>query len=782
MSGIFKWAIAFLLVVFALIALALSVSFLLLKATVQKASGEIELLGIEQPVSVIRDKHGVPHITGQSRNDVAAALGFVHAQDRMWQMEFWRRTAQGRVSEILGPDAVEIDTFMRTLDFSRQVQSSYPQLQPQTREVLKAYAAGVNRFLAIKPRSIKPSLPPEFVILGHSPEPWSPSDSLLILKLLALEYSSGMADQLKRLRLAAVELNPHEIEDVFTPTNGSSGKNLPSITDIISLNRPFGLSVGQRVMPNYAAQWLDRAPKPAVDLRISALDAANAPSSILALQMIEPLSAPSKWHLAHLQWTDQEEKTLREIGATIPGLPLIIIGASEDRAWVLTPPHQTQQQVFIEQVRGNPAEQILTLEGWKDIPSSEVELSIRGEGMRKILVQSSPNGPLLPRNYGKLNEILATTHAASLRWSGLSPDDQTIDALLELAAPASQKRVLQQMTERGTSAFELNLFSKDQKPVRLIGGRSEHYRTDNRMAGYMVQPAWVKDLSTRLAIANWPRDIDETVELAGGTRQSLVFDQNTATAPHLLQLRDVLSGEIQDPEKYSGILSRLQRWNGAMELRNPAPLIMLAWQRALVPMIFDDELGPQRSDGFDPNAKNLLRIFGQGGARNWCDNTKTPDISETCDTIVTAALDAAMKELRNKYGPNFSQWHLGQEHRVRLEHPVFSNTPILSELFNLTSNYQTESGIALKAEPELPNSVAPYAARRGAGLRLVIELNNLQQISAIHGSGQSGNPMSPNYSNFSSPWSKGQYLEISTDQREFSKRAQGTWVLRPQRD
>src|SRR5579859_473871 len=172
-------------------------AYLYLRQSLPETTGELQLSGLEAPVEILRDEHGIPHIFAASVADAQFALGFVHAQDRLWQMEMDRRIAAGRLAEALGPAALEPDRLFRTLGVHRVAAANYAHYDAESRRLLEAYSAGVNAFLARKP-----VLPPEFWIFGIRPEPWTPVDSIAWLKMMAWDLGGNWRTELLRMSLA----------------------------------------------------------------------------------------------------------------------------------------------------------------------------------------------------------------------------------------------------------------------------------------------------------------------------------------------------------------------------------------------------------------------------------------------------------------------------------------------------------------------------------------------------------------------------------------------------
>src|ERR671918_346089 len=205
-----RWICAGLIGLVLLVSIGLAGGYVWLRQSLPVVDGTIEVQGLDAPVRIVRDAFAVPHIEAGNFRDAVFAQGFVHAQDRLWQMDFRRRLGAGRLAEVLGPTALPTDRFIRTLGFAQVARASLAHLRPDTVALLEAYAAGVNAYLA--PRT--GPLPLEFLILGYQPEPWTPVDSLVWMRVLALDLSGNWRDELLRARLAK-RLSGDQIADLW---------------------------------------------------------------------------------------------------------------------------------------------------------------------------------------------------------------------------------------------------------------------------------------------------------------------------------------------------------------------------------------------------------------------------------------------------------------------------------------------------------------------------------------------------------------------------------------
>ena len=214
----------------ALLLLCVGAGYAYLRLSLPKVDGEIRLAGLSAPVEIQRDRYGIPHIYAQTLADAVFGLGFAHAQDRLWQMEMNRRLAAGRMAEILGPGTLETDRFLRTLGVRRAAEANLRQIDPETRKLLDAYAAGVNAFLATDP-----VLPLEFWLTGAHPEAWTPVDSAAWIKMMAWDLGGNWRSELLRMRLSKT-LPLARIHQFVSPYPGEPP---PQIADLKSLYAPL---------------------------------------------------------------------------------------------------------------------------------------------------------------------------------------------------------------------------------------------------------------------------------------------------------------------------------------------------------------------------------------------------------------------------------------------------------------------------------------------------------------------------------------------------------------
>ena len=236
MRRILKALVRFIFVAVPVILLAAGAGFFWLARSLPPVSGTTTLEGLSEPVTISRDTFGVPHVAGKTLNDVATGLGFAHAQDRLWQMEVSRIAAQGRLSEMFGEPTVESDIWLRSMGIYEAAVDSYEALPERGKAFLQAYAAGVNAWLERDGRTFASKLPPEFVILGHKPEPWKPAHTVAAVKMMSVSLAANSQFEVYRLSFARIGLTPDEILDLLPTGPGDNPPPLPDLTALLSLD------------------------------------------------------------------------------------------------------------------------------------------------------------------------------------------------------------------------------------------------------------------------------------------------------------------------------------------------------------------------------------------------------------------------------------------------------------------------------------------------------------------------------------------------------------------
>jgi penicillin amidase len=761
--------------------------YLWLRSSLPQIDGEIAVDGLSAPVTVVRDQWAIPHIEAQNLFDLSFAEGFVHAQDRLWQMEFRRRLGAGRLAEIVGAAALPTDRFMRTLGLYRRAAASLAHLAPETRARLDAYAAGVNAYLATR----QGPLPLEFLLLRHLDlEPWTPADSLVWLRLMALDLSVNYQDELLRARLAQ-QLSDEQIADIWPGYPAGAPVTLVELA---------------RRLP--AAQLAAALPAPAEGAEGSnAWVVAGSRSAtggpLLANDPHLGLEAPGVWYLAHLR-----APGLELTGATLAGVPGIVLGHNGRLAWGFTNTGPDTQDLFIE--RTDPADpaRYLTPDGSVPFQVREEVIRIKGGAPATITVRETRHGPVLSDLLPDAERLFGAGEVAALAWTGLADDDRTLDALLGLnqahdwpsfVAATRQVGSPMQNILYADTAGHIGFIAPGRVPIRRGGD------------GRWPVPGWsgAYDWQGEIPFAALPRALDPAAgvifnannpivpadypylltadweasyrarrleELLAGESYELAdfaamqLDQLSLLAQDVLPI--MLGAEAQSPAA-AAAMSELRAWDRVMRADIRAPLLFAAWYRELSRLIYADELGELFGRFWGVRPRFMERILKR--RQVWCDDVTTLEV-ETCAALAARALELALADLTRRFGADQAAWRWGKAHPARMEHAIFQGQPLLAWLFEIAPPSGGD-GTTLDVGHYVPrNERDPFASTHAPTFRGLYDLADLARSRFIAITGQSGSPLSRHYRDLTALWSVGGSVPIAEGD---GSRALGHLRLRP---
>ena len=351
-------------------------SYLYLRSSLPLVEGRIVVGGLKAGVTIARDGDGVPLITAADDEDAAFGLGFVHAQDRLFQMETMRRAGAGRLSEIFGAPAIAADRQTRVLGLYRLAEAEVASLSEPVRRGLEAYAAGVNAFLA----SRSGALPPEFLLLRFTPEPWRPADSLVWGKLMDLQLAGNYRGELLRARLLRT-LSPDDLAFLYPEYPKDAPTTLAELATIyrqLPLDRLYA-ALPPAVGPIHASNnWV--------------VDGAHSLSGkpLVANDPHLAFGAPGFWYLARLKTPEREIA-----GGTAPGTPLVLIGHNDRIAWGFTTTTGDVEDLFIEKIDPSDPGRYLTPDGSAAFLTREERIAVRGEEPIALTIRTTRHGPVL---------------------------------------------------------------------------------------------------------------------------------------------------------------------------------------------------------------------------------------------------------------------------------------------------------------------------------------------------------------------------------------------------
>ncbi|MGB0608932.1 MAG: penicillin acylase family protein [Paracoccaceae bacterium] len=804
MAILFRWSLRLALAMIGLLIAGVFLVYYLASQSLPEYEKTVGLPGVIEPTEIIRDTYNVPHIVAARDEDVFFGLGYAHAQDRLWQIMLMRRTAQGRLSELFGPETLQTDKLLRRLDLYSLAQSSVAAQSPDARRALKAYAEGINARIYEINRDALGRGAPEMFIFPTDVSPWRPADSLAILKLMTVQLSGHLAKEVLRAKTSLQLNDADRLSDIMPDAPGQVIADLEKYSAVIpalgSLPQKARSQTGSDLSPFPSAQMAG-----ASNVFAAAPFRAAAGGTLLANDPHLALTAPSIWYLAHLELTSGGV-----IGATIPGIPAVLSGRSAKLGWGLTSSYLDDQDLLMEELDPERPEYYRAPEDYKKFRSRETIINIKDHAPVTITLRWSDNGPILPGAHYGISEITPRGHVAALSWTALGAADTSYTAGFNLMGAQTASQAIALLEDFHSPSQNVILADTEQIAMKTIGvmplraashqtqGRmpSLGWRTENRWKGridYAKNPEFINpdggilgNTNNKVSSGEFPEHmsfdwgdsqrIQRWKRLMQGrkvhTRESFIeaqLDTVSFTARALLPLigSDLWFTSQSAPQ---GTLARnrktaldlLAEWNGEMNEHMPEPLIFSAWMRALQNRLIRDELGPLADKFAHMEPLFIERVFRNiDNAAQWCDVIQSGKL-ETCAEIARLALDDALVWLAEKYGSNMEALRWGEAHQALHRHETLGRVPLLSYFVNI---YQPTSGgdnTLLRgktsgAEPE------PFFNVHAAGYRGVYDFADPDSSVFVTATGQSGHFLSRHYDDLGQLWRRGEYIPMSLD-------------------
>ncbi len=779
-----------------LLALA-AAAWLYARQALPRTAGELQLPGLQAAISIERDAHGIPSIVAANAHDAFFGLGVVHAQDRLWQMETHRRIGAGRLAELFGEPALEADLFLRALGVRRAAAAQWKRLPAASKAVVQAYTDGINAVLKSELRA----RPPEFLVLGAQAEPWDPVDSLAWAIMMAWDLGGNWNTELLRLRLA-LTMPVARIDTLLPPYPGEAPL---ATTDYAALYRSLKLDAGDRAV----AAW-ERLPDMAPPSGVEGVGSNNwvlagsrttTGQPLLANDPHLKLSSPALWYFVRLQ-----APGLKVAGATMPGLPLVVLGQNEHVAWGFTNTGPDVQDLYIEQLDPGAPGQVRTPQGWEPMETVQETVKVKGKPDRSFTARRTRHGPVIS-DAGTMPDVLGPrsrpSHVLAMRWTALDEDNDVIGTSLAMQQATSVASFID--ATRAFVAPMQNMVVADKAGhIGVVSpGRVPQRRPDNDLKGLAPALGWdarydwagfipagetpreqdpergyIATANQRVTAPGYPHFI--TSEWAAPYRQQRIeqmikakprlsmadlaamhADVKSLAAPALLPwLLKAQSTHALAP----AAMAALQGFDGTMAADKAAPLIYWAWQRQLARAVFMDDTGEalwQRSLATRSFQDALEVVLARDDA-SWCDDRSTP-AAETCAQQAGTALSRALEDLQATQGAEVAQWRWGAAHQARSEHRPFSRVKPLARFFELRTPVGGDSFTVNVSRVGLkPDATTGelFLNEHAASLRALYDLADPTQSRVMHSTGQSGLFFSPQYRSFVEPWRAVQYVPL----------------------
>ncbi|MBG1242526.1 penicillin acylase family protein [Nostoc sp. NZL] len=798
-------------------------------------SGTIQLPELKAEVTVQRDKWGIPHIYAANSHDLFMAQGYIHAQDRFWQMDFWRHIGSGRLSEMFGSSQVNTDRYLRTMGWARVAQQEIQEINAEMKAYLEAYADGVNAYLAEHQGN---ALSLEYAVLkflnpGYKPEPWQILHSLTWGKVMAYDLGTNFQSEIERAILLKT-LTPAQLEELYPPypqdlpailpefAKGKTGEDenpdettfttfgieevIESITKpmmaLEQLIGPTGIGIGSN-------NWVISGQRTVTGKPILA----NDPH--LGVQI------PSIWYEVGLHCTSKSAECPYNVtGFSFAGMIGVVIGHSDRIAWGVTNVLSDVMDLYIEKLNPNNPNQYQVNGKWVDMKLVQETIQVAGSQPIVQTVRYTRHGPILSDVSPNLKQFqpsqpleVPQNYAVALRWTALEPSK------LGYAIPQINRAQNWQEFRTAASNYDVpaqNLVYADvdgnigyqmpgKFPIRAKGngrypvpGWTDEYewqgyidfeqlpKSFNPSQGYI---ATANNLAMRkypyLITADWVYGYraQRIVEMISQQTEPISLEDvqqiqgddrnlNAQTLVPLLQSITVDTPRLQAAQKL------LQDWNLQLGMTSPVAALFEVFWKYLLADTFHDQLPvryfPNGGDRWYAVVANLVKQPNS----SWWDNRNTPEV-ENRDQILRQSFTKAVDELERIQSKDPKNWNWGKLHTVTFRNATLGKSGVapIEALFNRGAFATAGNGETVNANRWRANK--SFEVTDIPSLRMIVDLGNLDNSVAIHTPGQSGHAFHNHYNDMVDSWRKIEYHPMLWEQKNVTNNTTATLKLIP---
>ncbi len=801
-----------LLALAALVVVILILGYWKIRRSFPQAEGSVKVAGLSAPVEVMRDRWGVPHLFAQNEHDLFFAQGYVHAQDRFWQMHFSRTVASGRLSSLFGEGPLPADRYLRTIGLRRSAERDLAQLSADTRAILQAYSDGVNAFL----KSHEGKLPIELTILNIHPDPWSPVDTLAWSRALSLNLSLNSPLEMARLQMTS-KLSQDAIRQLIPPYPEAGPFIVPSpALPIPALQVPAGAPVQTSALVRQLAAYLPGLGRPDLTWGSNSWVVHGSRTAtgkpLLANDTHLGLALPSVWYEVGLHGGRFDVT-----GYSLAGLPFVIMGQNKRTAWGVTNLNADVQDVYFEKLDDPKNPKKAMFQGrWEELRVEREAIPVKGKPSVTLEVLSTRHGPLV---HGVMPQW-TDPRPLALHWAA-AEGSRLLDAISAVDRAGNWQEFHQALSMWDTPSLNFTYADVDgnigyQSTARVPKRMPAHEGTqpvpgwtgESEWQGYIpyeempnaLNPASgfivtanhkvVPDGYPHILTRDWPpadraRRINEIV----GADSSVTLDDMKAfqadvtlqwaglVRPHLL----AAVKPANDAERKA--LDALKSWDLRFDKEAVAPTVFSAWLRFLLPDTFKDEMGEDLMKG---PAHGLVfmqtEMFGGMLARPndpFFDDKTTKDKVETRDDIACRSFTEAIEWLSDEMGGDPADWKWGEIHRISFRHQPLGLSPVapLNWIFNSKSMPLSGDGSTVNAT----GGDEDFQVGFGPSQRFIADLSDLSRSVAVNSTGQVAIPFHPHRDDQARMWAANEYHPVLTSRETARAQAESVLTLTPEK-
>ncbi|WP_245860676.1 penicillin acylase family protein [Candidatus Chloroploca asiatica] len=785
-----------------------------LRRPLPRTTGRVALPGLTARATVHRDRWGIPHLYASTNQDLFATLGFVHSQDRLWQMELHRRTARGQLAEIFGPIALSSDQFIRTLGFSRVAECEAELIDAETASLLEAYITGINQGV----EALHGRLPLEYTILGFQPRPWELVDILAWPKMMALNLSTNWMSEIFNAqmvalvgedRAAALATRFAEHELLTLPRGTRYPDDLGAT--ILRLAGDATRFTGDTSGPQGSNAWAVSG------------DRTVHGRPLLANDPHLGLGLPGLWYLAHLEGGD-----FHVAGVTMPGTCGVVIGHNRDIAWGMTNAPIDIQDLYLERLHPEDPTRYAWQGEWRTMETLREEIVVKGQKEVVLVdVQLTNHGPIIDQVRGRIGDAIVDpgpNTALALRWTALDPSPALSRAVLKLnrarnwdefRAALADWHVPPQNFVYADTRGQIGYALAGKIPLRPHG--HPHLPVPGWDGAYEWQgflppehvPASLNPPDGMVVTAN-NRIVGPEHPLAAllqgeyanpyraerittlleaterhDTRSFAQIQQDALSLPGLKLARLIATLELSDPLEQAAC-ELLVAWDGVLSIESSAATVYDSLRYHLTRVTYrelDGLLGVAAAVGaFSAIPSNIYLEHALPTILARIEATSLPDRPDpwlgnerTWNEVLAQAFSRAVAELRTRLGPEPKRWVYKRVHTLTLRHPLGS-VPALASLFN-RGPWPMVGDVDTVNHQYVPRETAAGPAYNGPSYRQILDPGDWDNARVIIPTGQSGHPASKHYASLTSTWRTGGYLPLFWTREAVERHTVETLIL-----
>lgn len=764
-------------------------------------SGNLTLQGLKNEVEVYYDSYGVPHIYAQNEEDAYYALGYVHAQDRLFQMEMLRRAAGGRLSEVLGEDLLKVDKLFRTLGINKFAKEHAQKfLSSDTAAFQKAalaYQKGINQFIKTG------KTPIEFTIIGIPKEEFTPEDIYLAVGFMSFGFAEGLRVDpvVQKIKteygeeyLTDFALNT-PAEAVKIKTYKGIIKNAQGDSLIASLNQ----ALSEIPVPLWSGSngWVVSGDRTASGFPILENDTHIG------------FGQPAVWYEAHMEYPGQSF-----YGHHIAGIPFGLLGNNRFAAWGLTMFENDDADFFQETVNPENKNQVKFKDQWEELAVRKEIIRVKGKPDVELEVKTSRHGSLI----NGIIEHTPADQAIAMSWMLTTVTNEAIQAAYLL-----NHSEMFRDAERAASMFSapgLNLMYGDIDgniawwACAKLPIRPEHVRTklfldgasgnDEYLGFYdftknpqSINPPWGYVYSAN----NQPDSVQgvlypgyyypkaragRIVELISKDKKwtpddmkGVNLDVVSNSTPEVAKEMAAVLASLNKPE-FSPMIELLQKWDGDHKKTDTAPSVYYNMLSQIYYMSMKDEIGAEalKSILMTSLPKNSVNTFIKNQNSPWWDDVKTKDVKETRAMIFEKAASKTLSLLKQNCGATPDQWVWGKIHTLKHNHPLGA-VKLLDKIFSV-GPFSVDGGNEVLNNLHFDLDTTGYFhVTGGPALRKITDFSTIENGETVSPTGQSGNVMSPFYSDEAEMFATGKFRRMLMNRKEIEKVSKNKLVLKP---